>query len=184
MENKEAIFVAQEIRRKLNELDKFNSAASGSVSSSTNNKKARYNSIAKIFRAITILAATTIIVSVVLTVSMNAFNKRQQKLDGKIGKQAKVQVSQLEFNIANEPDGRVLNVRAVIKNMGNAPGTVARASFRLFNADMELITSWPSPLPFEPIIPQGEKVIESRFYEPPDEVESIELILEKVVSQK
>ena len=105
-------------------------------------------------------------------------------MDGKIEKQAKVQVSQLEFNIANEPDGRVLNVRAVIKNMGNAPGTVARASFRLFNTDMELITSWPSPLPFEPIIPQGEKVIESRFYEPPDEVESIELILEKVVSQK
>ena len=105
-------------------------------------------------------------------------------MDGKIEKQAKVLVSQLEFNIANEPDGRVLNARAVIKNMGNVPGTVARASFRLFNADMELITSWPSPLPFEPIIPQGEKVIESRFYEPPDEVESIELILEKVVSQK
>ena len=183
MENKEAILVAQEIRRKLNELDKFNSAASGLLFVNKQ-QKARYNGIARIFRAITILAATTIIVSVVLTVSMNAFNKRQQKLDGKIGKQAKVQVSQLEFNIANEPDGRVLNARAVIKNMGNAAGTVARASFRLFNADMELITSWPSPLPFEPIIPQGEKVIESRFYEPPDEVESIELILEKVVSQK
>lgn len=184
MENKEALLVAKEIKRKLNELDEFNSAATGSVGSSTNNKKTGYDSIVRIFRAITILAATTIIVSVVLAVSMNAFNKRQQKLDGKIEKQANIQVSQLEFTIANEPDGRVLNARAVIKNMGSAPGTVARASFRVFDADMALITSWPSPLPFEPIIPQGEKVIESRFYEPPGEVVRIELVLEKVFSQK
>ena len=187
MDNEENKSVAQEIRRKLRDLELANSADLGSSQSPKNQKTAGHSGIFKFVRTIIILALTITIGAGVIAVSTNAFKKRQQDTDGKVEtpivKEAIIQVSQIDFNVVSDAGSRMLKVRAVLANIGNTPGTIGRARFEAFDQSMTLITEWPSPLLTEPINPGEDRVIESSFFEPPGEVFSVRLNLEKVFSQ-
>jgi hypothetical protein len=187
MGNEENKSVAQEIRRKLRDLELTHSAELGSSQSPKNQKNTGKSGIVKFIRAIIILAVTITIGAVVIMVSTNAFKKRQQDMDGKVEtpivKEAIIQVSQIDFNVVSDTGSRMLKVRAVLTNTGNTPGTIGRARFEAFDQSMTLITDWPSPLLTEPINPGEDRVIESSFFEPPGEVFSVRLNLEKVFSQ-
>ena len=106
------------------------------------------------------------------------------KVETPIVKKATIQVSQIEFNAVSDAGSSILKVRAIIKNTGNTPGTIGRAKFQAFDQNMAIITEWPSPLLTEPINPGEEQKIESSLFEPPGEVFSVKLNLERVFSQK
>ena len=188
MYNQEEISVAQEIRRKLRDTGLTQSADAVPPYSSKSQKHPIQSGIFKFVRTVIILAVTITIVAAVIAVSTNAFKKRQQDMDGKVEnsivKETTIQVSQIEFNAVRDEGSRILKVRAVIKNIGNTPVTIVRAKFQAFDQSMTIVTEWPSPLLTEPIYPGEEQTIESSFFEPPDDVFSVELNLERVFSQK
>ena len=188
MDSEEQIAVAHKIRQKLNDLEIANSAGRGSTHLSTNKKKTGHSRIFGIFRTIVILTLVIVIGAAAITVSLTAFKKRQQGVnsdsEAPVIKEASLKVSQIEFNIVNDEGNKILMVRAVIKNTGNTPGTIGKAQFRAFDQNMKMITEWPSPLFAEPINPQEEQTIETSFFEPPGDIFSVTLDLEKVFSQK
>ena len=188
MDSEEQISVAHKIRKKLNGLEIANSAGRGSPYPLINKKKTVHSRIFRIFRSIVILALVIVIGAAAITVSSTAFKKRQQGVNSEseapIIKEASLKVSQIEFDMVSDEGNRILLVRAVIKNTGNTPGTIGKAHFRAFDQNMKMITDWPSPLLTEPIKPQEEQTIESSFFEPPGDVFSVKLDLEKVFSQK
>ena len=188
MYNQDQILVAQEIRRKLRNTESAQSATVALTYLSKNQKHTIQSSIFKLLRTLIILAVTATIVALVFAVSTNVFKKRQQEIDGKVDtftmKEANIQVSQLEFNAVSDEGSKILEVSAVIKNTGNTPGTIGRAKFQAFDQNMTIVSEWPSPLLTEPVYPGEEQTIESSFFEPPDDVFSVELNLERVFSQK
>ena len=188
MDSEEEISVAHKIRQKLNDLEVANSASRGPPHPSINQKKTFHSRIFRIFRGILILTLVIVIGAAVITVSSTAFKKRQQGVnsesEGPIIKEARLTVSQIDFNMVSDEGNRILLVRAVIKNTGNTPGTIGKAQFIAFDQNMKMLTGWPSPLFAEPIYPQEEQTIESSFFEPPDDVFSVKLDLQTVFSQK
>lgn len=187
MNNEENKSVAQEIRRKLRDLELTKSSDLGSSQLPKNQKNTGKSGIVKFVRGIIILAVTITIGAVAIMVSTNAFKKRQQGMDGKVEtpiiREANIQVNQIDFNVISDTGSQILKVRAVIENTGTTPGTIGRAKFKAYDRNNTLITDWPSPLLAEPINPGEEQVIESSFFEPPGEVFSMRLDLEKVFSQ-
>ena len=185
MDNEQQESVAREIRRKLRDIDATKSSDPESTSSTKGQQKLRQKRKFGFFRIFFTLIVAIGVGGVVAALTTNAFKQRQKEMAGEapIVEAARIDVTKIEFGIVSEAGNSLLKVRATLKNTGNAPGTIGRASFAALDQNGNPITSWPSPLLVDPFAPGTERVIESSFFEPPDGIASVSMDLQAVFSQ-
>ena len=185
MDNEQQNSVAREISRKLRDIEAAKLSDAGSTSSTTGLQKLRRKRKFGFFRIFFTLIVAIGVGGMVAALTTNTFKHRQKGMTGEItvNKAAQIDVTKIEFGIVSEAGNRLLKVRATMKNTGNAPGTIGRASFAALDQNGNPITTWPSPLLVDPIAPGTERVIESSFFEPPDGVVSVSMDLQAVFSQ-